>query len=283
MKTQKYSWKTYLFSSFFILGIVCSTESLTATTEEENTERKKVEMVTTHGSLVMEFYNETPLHRDNFLKLVKEGAYDGLLFHRVIDNFVIQAGDPDSKEAKADAALGNGDVGYTVDAEFRSDIFHKRGTIGAARDGNPERASSGIQFYVVQRGVQSDSLLEVAEKRINTMLARHFAYKDPAYSELIASMEKAQEAENMKKYRKFNDQLDTIAKTYTSYEKYTIPEAHRAVYKTQGGIPHLDQNYTIFGEVVQGMDVVDTIAKVKTNDRDRPVDDVRIISARIID
>jgi peptidyl-prolyl cis-trans isomerase B (cyclophilin B) len=259
----------------------CKAQSFESTSDTD--QRKAVEMVTNHGTLVMELYNETPLHRDNFLKLVKEGAYDGLLFHRVIDNFVIQAGDPDSKEAKSDAALGNGDVGYTIDAEFRPDIFHKRGTIGAARDGNPERASSGIQFYVVQRGVQNDSLLEVAEKRINTMLGRHFAYKDPAYSELTSSMEKAQEAENMKKYRKFSDQLDTIAKTYTEYEKYTLPEAHRTVYKSEGGIPHLDQNYTIFGEVVKGMEIVDAIAKVETNNSDRPVEDVRIISARIMD
>ena len=283
MNMQQFKWKGSLLCSFFILGIITTSKAQTATTEEENTERKKVEMVTTHGTLVMEFYNETPLHRDNFLKLVKEGAYDGLLFHRVIDNFVIQAGDPDSKDAKADATLGNGDVGYTIDAEFRSDIFHKRGTIGAARDGNPERASSGIQFYVVQRGVQNDSLLEVAEKRINTMLARHFAYKDPAYSELVASMEKAQEAEDMKNFRKFSGQLDTIAKTYTKFEKYSIPEAHRAVYKTLGGIPHLDQNYTIYGQVVKGMDIVDAIAKVETNNRDRPKEDVRIISARVLD
>ncbi len=283
MNMQKFKLKECLLCSFFIVGIVITSEAQTATAQEVSTERKKVEMVTNHGTLVMEFYNETPLHRDNFLKLVKEGAYDGLLFHRVIDNFVIQAGDPDSKEAKADAALGNGDVGYTIDAEFRPNIFHKRGTIGAARDGNPERASSGIQFYVVQRGVQNDSLLEVAEKRINNMLARHFAYQDAAYNELIASMEKAQEADDMKKYRKFSEQLDTIAKTYTNFNKYTVPETHRAVYKTEGGIPHLDQNYTIFGEIVQGMDIVDAIAKVKTNKRDRPVTDVRIISARIID
>lgn len=115
------------------------------------------------------------------------------------------------------------------------------------------------------------------------MLARHFAYKDPAYNKLITSMEMAQEAEDMKKYRKFSDQLDTIAKTYSKFEKYTIPGAHRAVYKSEGGIPHLDQNYTIFGEVVKGMDIVDAIAKVKTNDRDRPVEDVRIISAKVLE
>ncbi|NND14826.1 MAG: peptidylprolyl isomerase [Eudoraea sp.] len=239
-------------------------------------------MVTSHGTIVMELYNETPLHRDNFVKLVTEGAYEGLLFHRVIDDFVIQAGDPESKDAKPNAALGNGDVGYTIDAEFQADIFHKRGAIGAARDGNPERASSGIQFYVVQRGVQNDSLLEVAEKRINRMLARHFAYKDPANKSLTEALKKAQEAKNQKKVRQFNEELDTIAKTYSNFEKYVIPETHRQAYKTEGGIPHLDQNYTVFGEVVTGMDVVDSIAKVKTNDRDRPVEDVRIISARLL-
>lgn len=273
------------FSALWILFMAAMATGNAQSPDTPSTDNgmKTIEIVTSHGAIVIQLYNETPLHRDNFMKLVKENTYDGLLFHRVIDDFVIQAGDPESKDAKPNAALGDGDVGYTIDAEFRPNIFHKRGTIGAARDGNPERASSGIQFYIVQRGMQNDSLLEVAEKRINRMLARHYAYKDADYSSLVDSLEKAQEEENRKMIRKLNAQLDTIAKTYTNFERYSIPENHRQVYKTIGGIPHLDQNYTIFGEVVQGMDVVDAIAKVKTNERDRPLEDVRIVSARILE
>ena len=267
-----------LMLGIFVLGRAQSKDSLNTTKD-----RKSVEVMTNYGAIIMELYNETPLHRDNFIKLVEEKAYEGLLFHRVIDDFVIQAGDPDSKNAKPNTPLGDGDVGYTIHAEFRPDIFHKRGTVGAARDGNPQRASSGIQFYIVQRGVQNDSLLEVAEKRINSMLARHYAYQDPDYKTLVDALEKAKETADRKKIQKLNAELDTIAKTYSKFEKYVIPEAQRQVYKTAGGIPHLDQNYTIFGEVVQGMDIVDSIAKVKTNERDRPIADVRIMSTRVLE
>ena len=197
--------------------------------------KRDVLLQTNYGDIVVRLSDSTPLHRDNFLKLVKTGYYDGVLFHRVIKNFMIQAGDPESKNAKPGEPLGSGGPGYRIPAEFRSTLFHKKGAIAAARDNNPEKASSASQFYIVQGRVFTDAGLDSVETyRLNG--------------------------------RK-------------------IPPAQREVYKTIGGAPHLDQSYTVFGEVVKGLDVVDKIADVPTSkgrDRDRPLEDVRILKARLI-
>ena len=246
-------------------------------------ERQVVEIITNYGPVIFELYNETPKHRDNFIQLVQDSAYDSLLFHRVIDDFVIQAGDPESKNATAQDTLGEGDLDYKVDAEFLPEIFHKRGTVGAARDGNPKRASSAIQFYIVQRGPQNDSLIEVAEKRINKWLAEHYFINDSTNAEIVNALERATDAKDTAVVRILSDSIEQLASTYTDFETYTIPEIHRRIYKEMGGIPHLDQNYTIFGEVIQGMEVVDSIAKVDTDDQDRPLNPVRIITMRLLD
>ncbi|HEX6846161.1 MAG TPA: peptidylprolyl isomerase [Chitinophagaceae bacterium] len=200
--------------------------------------KRDVLMQTTMGDIVIRLSDSTPLHRDNFLKLVKVGFYDSLLFHRVIKDFMIQGGDPESKRAAAGKPLGNGGPGYTVPAEFRKTLFHKKGVIAAARTGdniNPAKASSGSQFYLAQGKVFTDAGLDSVERfRLNG--------------------------------RK-------------------IPAEQRAVYKTIGGIPHLDQGYTVYGEVVKGLEVVDKIASVQTSraqDRDRPLQDVRIVKANLI-
>jgi cyclophilin family peptidyl-prolyl cis-trans isomerase len=199
-------------------------------------ERKRdVLLQTNYGDIIVRLYDSTPLHRDNFLKLVKMGYYDSLLFHRVIQNFMIQGGDPNSKRAKPGEPLGAGGPSYRVPAEFRPTIFHKKGVIAAARNNNPEKASSGSQFYIVQGKIYTDAGLDSVETfRLNG--------------------------------RK-------------------IPTDQRAVYKTIGGTPQLDQNYTVYGEVVKGLDVVDKIAAVPTSkaaDLDRPVTDVKIIKAKLI-
>ena len=252
-------------------------------TEPEAISRPLIEMETNYGIVQFELYNETPKHRDNFLKLVRDNAYDSLLFHRVIDDFVIQAGDPDSRQANAQDTLGDGDLEYKVDAEFLPDIFHKRGTIGAARDGNLERASSAIQFYIVQRGPQNDSLLGVAETRINKWLAEHYFKKDTANTQIVNAFEIAQKAEDEERVRALSDSIEKLAASYSNYQSSTIPDSHRKVYKEMGGIPHLDQNYTIFGEVIKGMDIVDSIAKVETNEADRPLEPVRILGMREVE
>jgi len=200
--------------------------------------RKDVELVTNYGNIVLRLNDSTPLHRDNFIRLVKTGYYDSVLFHRVINRFMIQSGDPESKHAEKGQPLGNGGPKYTIPAEFRVTLFHRKGVLAAARDGddvNPEKASSGSQFYIVQG-------------------------------------------------KKFTDAgLDSV-ETYRLKGR-KIPADQREVYKTIGGTPHLDQGYTVFGEVVSGLDVVDSIAAVPTSkdeDRDRPLEDVRIIKAHLI-
>lgn len=253
------------------------------TIKEQEEKRKTVEMVTDYGTIVLELYNETPLHRDNFIKVAKEGVYDSVLFHRVIQSFMIQGGDPDSKNAKPGDTLGNGGLDYQVAAEFNPGLFHKKGVLAAARDGNPERASSSTQFYIVQGKVFNDSLLDGAQKRINTWLAQHYFKKDPVNKPLIDSLDMAIDMENMKLYRKYSDSINTMAEAYTNFEAYTIPESHREVYKTIGGTPHLDQNYTVYGEVVKGLEIVDSIAAVSTGAFDRPLTDVRIKSIRVIE
>lgn len=242
----------------------------------------KIEMVTDLGTIHIALYNETPKHRDNFIKIVEDGVLDSLLFHRVINSFMIQGGDTDSKYAKLGDTLGNGGLDYTVDAEFHPDLFHKKGVLASARDNNPERASSSTQFYLVQGKVQNDSLLKINQKRINEWLAEYYVKKDSTYKGISDALENAINQKDWEHYNLYNDSIKSIAKAYTNFKKYKIPKSHRKVYKTIGGTPHLDQNYTVFGEIINGLEVLDSIAAVETNDLDRPLKDVRIISVRML-
>ncbi len=276
--------KTFLKINLLLLisltFLNCNSKSEPSKTKVDS--RNSVEMVTNYGTILIELYNETPLHRDNFIKLTNEKVYDSLLFHRVIKNFMIQGGDPDSKNALSTDTLGDGGLDYRVKAEFNPDLFHKKGVLAAARGNNPDRESNSIQFYIVQGKVLNDSLLIVAEARINGWLAEYYSKKDPVNMALVDSLQKAINDENLERYTLFNDSLKKIAKSYVDFENYTIPEAHRQVYKSIGGTPHLDQNYTVFGEVVSGLEVVDSIASVKTGLFNRPESDVRIISVRVV-
>jgi cyclophilin family peptidyl-prolyl cis-trans isomerase len=186
---------------------------------------KYVKIETSRGSCIIRLYNETPLHRNNFVRLAKKHVFDGTLFHRVINNFMIQGGDPDSKNSKPGAVLGEGDLGYTVPAEFRDSLFHKKGVLAAARDDNPEKASSASQFYLVQGKIFTDEQIDDLE----------------------------------------NNRL-----------KFKIPDWQRKIYKTNGGTPHLDKNYTVYGEVVMGIDMVDAISIVTTDSNNRPLTDIRM-------
>lgn len=248
--------------------------------KEKTKDRIKVEMVTDKGDIVLELYNETPKHRDNFVKLAREGAFDSLLFHRVIEKFMIQGGDPDSKFAKAGDTLGNGDLPYMVDAEFNAKLFHKKGVLAAARDANIKRGSSAMQFYIVQGKVFNDSLLQKAEDRINENLAVNNARNNPENKVLSEALAKAMDEGNMELYSLYNDSLKNMGKG--NFEHYIIPESQKEVYKTIGGTPHLDQNYTVFGEVIKGLEIVDVIAAVPTGEFDRPVEDVRILGVRVL-
>lgn len=247
----------------------------------EDTSNTIVVLTTNYGEITLELFNDTPKHRDNFIKLVNEHAYDSLLFHRVIKDFVIQGGDPDSKNAPIGKFLGEGDLDYTVPAEFRPNLFHKRGALATAREENLTRASSAMQFFIVDGKVYNDSLLDVAQQRINTMTARYHVIKSKAHKPLFEALKIASEGNDEQLATKLNDSIQQLAETYTDFETYTIPEAHRAVYKSIGGIPHLDQNYTVFGEVIEGMNVVDSIVNLPTDENDRPLENVIILSTEL--
>ena len=193
----------------------------------------KVLISTSFGDIKVKLYNETPKHRDNFIKLVKDGFYNETLFHRVIQNFMIQGGDPDSKTAQKGAFLGEGDVNYTLPAEFNPKYIHKKGALAAARQPdniNPEKASSGCQFYIVQGKTTTKEDIDKLLKRKN------------------------------------NDREQLITYTNEQYE----------IYETIGGTPHLDMDYTVFGEVVEGLEVIDKIAAVEKDKRDRPIEDIKM-------
>lgn len=236
---------------------------------------------TTLGNIEVRLYNETPLHRDNFLKLAQEGYYDGQLFHRVIKEFMIQTGDPHSVSAGPEEMLGNGGPGYTVQAEFIPSLFHKKGSLAAARQGdqvNPEQASSGSQFYIVQGKVWTDEGLDGIEQRIIQMHQQNLFYR---YFYL-------EQEENKLRTEPFNMQemqqnaMLRMQEQLMNEEPRSIPEPQREVYKSIGGIPHLDGGYTVFGEVVKGIETVEKIASVATNASDRPLQDIRIIKMKVI-
>ena len=270
----------YLWS--FTLFVLLACQSSAPDSSKRQDGPTQVALHTTLGTIVLQLSDSTPLHRDNFIKNVREGILDSTLFHRVIDQFMIQAGDPESKNALPEDTLGNGDLDYTVPAEIKADLFHKRGALGAARDNNPARASSAVQFYIVQRGPRPDSLIDRDETRINGWLAENYVMNAPQYQYLQDSMQKAYTVYDMELYNWVNQTVRQIADSLGLDQQYTIPETHRSVYRTLGGTPHLDQNYTVFGEVVSGMEIVDSIAHTSTNELDRPLTDIRILSAEII-
>lgn len=248
------------------------------------TNTTRVLLETTFGDIELALYNETPQHRDNFIKLVNEGAYDGVLFHRVIKDFMIQTGDPDSKNASADALLGSGGPGYDLPAEIvYPTLFHKRGALAAAREGdetNPERKSSGSQFYIVTGRRYS-------EYQLNAMIER-LADQAKGMKFQNLARERWSEIESLKAQGDttalMNLQNELIKQTEDWYAQNPVQFTQQQIdaYSTVGGTPHLDGSYTVFGEVVRGMDVVDKIQNVTTGQHDRPVDDVKIIKAKIL-
>ena len=247
--------------------------------------RTQVKIETTLGDIVVELYNETPKHRDNFIKLAKEGMYDSTLFHRVIKAFMIQAGDPDSKNASDTAQLGGGDVGYTVPAEFVPKFFHKKGALAAARMGddvNPERASSGCQFYIVTgRKFREAQLLDIAGKKNNSRIDEIFNELARKHMKEIYKMRKANDEAGL---LALQDSLEAQATAqYKSEEPFMFTPEQIAAYTTVGGAPHLDGAYTVFGQVVEGMETVEKIEVTKTGRADRPVENVRILKATVLE
>ena len=276
--------KILLICLAFIALTACSTGSKKQTNHHmENEKRTLVKLETTMGNITVALYNETPKHRDNFIKLVKEGVYDSTLFHRVIKQFMIQAGDPDSKNASDTAMLGSGDVGYTIPAEFNPKFFHKKGVLAAARQGddvNPEKASSGCQFYIVTGRKFTEPQLLGMENKINEQ--REEALFDSLARQHMKEIYKMRKAGDNAGLLELQDTLEAQARELADKEeKFRFTPEQIKAYSTIGGAPHLDGSYTVFGEVTEGMEVVDNIEIAKTNRADRPIENIRILKASI--
>ncbi|QUT85808.1 Putative peptidyl-prolyl cis-trans isomerase [Phocaeicola dorei] len=276
--------KILLICLAFIALTACSAGPKKQTNHHmENEKRTLVKLETTMGNITVALYNETPKHRDNFIKLVKEGVYDSTLFHRVIKQFMIQAGDPDSKNASDTAMLGSGDVGYTIPAEFNPKFFHKKGVLAAARQGddvNPEKASSGCQFYIVTGRKFTEPQLLGMENKINEQ--REETLFDSLARRHMKEIYKMRKAGDNAGLLELQDTLEAQARELADKEeKFRFTPEQIKAYSTVGGAPHLDGSYTVFGEVTEGMEVVENIEIAKTNRADRPVENIRILKASI--
>lgn len=269
-----------LFNALFFIIVTFLMSASFKLPNHANPEEIKLMIVTDFGTIKLKLYNETPVHRDNFVKLIKAHYFDSLMFHRVIQNFMIQGGDPDSKNAPPLIELGNGGPGYNLPAEFNSGLFHKKGVLAAARDSdleNPSQASSASQFYIVQGKVYNDSLLNIQAKRItklklfNTVVNRD---ENKLLLKRYQTFVKTQQEDSMKV---LNDIITKQVEAELSATKpYTFTEEQIKTYTSIGGTPHLDQSYTIFGEVYEGIEVIDSIAKQKVDKYNRPVSDIRM-------
>jgi cyclophilin family peptidyl-prolyl cis-trans isomerase len=242
---------------------------------KKKTDDQLYKIETVYGDMIFKLYDETPLHKENFVKLIEQGYFNDLLFHRVIDGFMIQGGDPNSRDAEPGKKLGEGGPGYTIPAEFVEGIFHKKGVIAAAREGdnvNPEMRSAGSQFYIVQGKVLTDADVKKVEDLINT----------GRLNKLITKFvdEAKNEAYNTGGTIDYQIILPNARKKAEEEFKqggyYKIPEDKLKVYQTIGGTPHLDNAYTVFGEIIEGLEIIDKIAAAKTDKNDRPVSDIKM-------
>lgn len=237
-----------------------------------------VTIKTKYGEMVAILYDETPKHKANFIKLVRENFYDSLLFHRVIEGFMIQGGDPESKKAGKNQRLGNGGPGYTIDAEFNPKFFHEKGALSAARLGdamNPAKASSGSQFYIVQGTKHPESQIKLDQQKYGRALQQFFQKPEnkPYYDSINAFFQ----AHDEKGYEAYIARLKPVIESQLgiSVEKDVSPELVKA-YTTVGGTPQLDGQYTVFGKVIKGLEVIDKIAAAPKDANDRPLEDVRM-------
>lgn len=260
----------------FFLWIVCFV--LSCQTEKETI----VKMKTSQGTMRLRLYPETPLHRDNFLKLVNEGYYDGMLFHRVISDFMIQTGDPRSKNARAGMRLGATGIGYTLKPEIRSQYFHKKGALAAARENdnvNPGRESSGSHFYIVKGNVFSEADLDTVVRMANNKrFAVLFGRLQEARQGEITKLQAVNDYEGL---MRVNDELSAETRRRFKEVELVLTDEQRKIYMTIGGTPHLDGEYTVFGEVLEGLGVVDKIAGAAVDENFRPLKDVVIYKAEI--
>lgn len=260
-----------MFIVFIGVGVSCSRAQKTGT-------ETMVLIKTELGDIKLKLYDDTPEHKKNFVKLVDEGYYDGVLFHRVIKEFMIQGGDATSKNAVPGVRLGSGDPGYTIPAEFNSTHIHKRGALAAARKGgpsNPEKRSSGSQFYIVQGTVFTEGQLDTMEMKMNSRIKN-----DLMKEKFTAASDELNEYRTNNNQAGFNVRVAELRaevdSLYEVGEKYAFTAEQREAYSTVGGYPSLDGEYTVFGEVVEGFEVLDKIAALETDKSNRPLNDVKM-------
>jgi peptidylprolyl isomerase len=266
-----------IFTRIFAFSVLFLAFSCNAPGGNENA---VIVMKTSLGDIKLRLYDETPIHRDNFIKLINSGFYEGISFHRVINNFMIQAGDPLTRSvpiAKSADSLNT----YTIPSEFNKDLFHKKGALAAAREGNevnPEMRSSGTHFYIVQGVTLTDEELNMAEQRSNSSIKQTLfnkAIRQIADSARLSGKPLSEgEVQDIASVRMFE--------FFTTNPSYKIPDNQRETYKTIGGVPRLDGTYTVFGEVLEGLEVVDKIAAVQTDAADKPLTEVKILKIKIV-
>ncbi|MFW5756551.1 MAG: peptidylprolyl isomerase [Tangfeifania sp.] len=262
-----------------VVLLVCTATMASCSNTEKSTSGNEVMIKTEFGDIKVKLYEKTPGHRENFIKLIRDDFYNGLLFHRVIQNFMIQGGDPDSKNAEPGKRLGGGSLDYTLPAEFVPEYYHKRGALAAARRGgpsNPEKRSSASQFYIVQGKVFTHGQLDTLEMAKNSRLqqeksARLFEENREELEQFRTNNDR--EGFNLR-VAEIKEEADSLMKANGIKFKFT--DEQREIYTTTGGYPSLDGDYTVFGEVIDGMEVVDKIAVLETDESDRPLEDVKM-------
>lgn len=268
---------TKQFTFYLSIVLLCGAAGCSSSSKHGSMEQGTIVRIETNmGDIRVKLYDETSAHRDNMVKLAKEGYYNGILFHRVINHFMIQGGDPDSKNAPAGKMLGEGDTGYTLPAEFvYPRYFHKRGVLAAARMGddvNPEKASSGGQFYIVTGKVFTPEELDEMEAGRNRAMVKE--KYDSLVRPHLKEMYRLRKANDIDSLAVLQERLVAEAEAAAALTPFRFTEEQRKAYTTTGGTPHLDGTYTVFGEVVDGWEVVDKIQRVKTDHADRPLENV---------
>lgn len=275
--------QNFIFSSILFL-------MLAGLGNAQTLSKESVVMETNYGTITLKFFEETPNHKENFLKLANEHVFDSLLFHRVIAGFMIQGGDPKSRHASASDSLGEGDLGYTIKPEFDPKIIHVKGRLCAARESddiNPGKNSSASQFYIVVGKKRTREELQKYEERINkgtyVKCARELLKSEQGlYLKVLYNQLKEQGKTDSA--QAVNKRIDELVKLqYSKIPEFKFSQDAYEKYMTVGGTPHLDGNYTVFGEVTEGLDVVDKIANAQTGKKDRPLEDIRILRIKVLE
>jgi cyclophilin family peptidyl-prolyl cis-trans isomerase len=254
----------YIIIPLFLVFVSCS--------NKYNDNNRYVKISTSKGEIIVKLYNETPKHTNNFIKLSEENFFDGLIFHRVIKDFVIQGGDPETRNAKPNVLYGEKDAGYLLEPEIIDTIIHKRGVIAMAREGddvNPNKLSSSSQFYIVVGKTYTNEQLDELQKNLNKKLRNKIEKK--LYDSLLTESN----ISNTDYLTSITKKVKLLTDSIFNANKIIFSDKQRKTYTTIGGIPHLDGNYTVFGEVVEGLDVVKKISEVETDNNDRPLKDIK--------